>query len=946
MTIDSDSDVGPDVSTNSTSKIQKQQHDKKQKKNSKKQKQVIPGVDEEDIQLNREFQLQDEGDFYKGMKNNQTAGSTQRGVGDSKSIWNFQDTIKTDQQKQKYNQELAEEKEKQNFKNLEEKIVKILDDYGLTISDNEQDQPKQNQGPKPQIQKTDAKVHYDKEDLISFHQLFISKPLVKACQDLEYDHPTVIQRKVIPAIIEGNDILAHAVTGSGKTASYLLPIMEKYLRLRASNKASLGKLRYLILQPTRELAAQSYSMCQNLSKYLPQDSFNTSVVFGGSSLGHQKRELENQPDMVIGTIGRILDHIHNTKGFTLENVDILVLDEADKLLEMGFKDELLEILKNCSNPKRQTLMVSATLNQDIKELAQLALKQALQFTVSQQQKLADNNSLRLTQYIVRLPENLEKIPKQKLERKANEDEEMDEEESEEKENLSGSEDELEGDDELDEDLDGDEDSEKDDDENKVVGKDDDEDLESEDSDPYGDEGLDSADDSDDSDDQKKKHNKKEKKQDFRKKKDQKPVHKLDPYLIRREATLLNLVKKHFKQRVIIFFNEKAQCHRMMILFRIYGLDATEVHGNLTQQERMQNIELFQSGQVEYLLATDLVARGLDLPQVKTVINFSFPTEPKRYLHRIGRTARAGAHGVAITICNDEERKEIKKLTRKLGQQVSTYTLQTQQVKRIFTKISAQLDQIVKEISVEEKADREMEEALMQAKRAENMIKYKDEIMNRPKKHWQKSNDQKKDNKEKSKKELDSIKNKFEQYQTQQSKEVRKRDQKMKSKEKKKLQPGQSKFEEDVEHDQAEKKPSQNKGGQQRDGDRSKTPFKKDQKPFKKRPNAQPINPKMNAKFDEKHAKLRKGRRDSKVMVKGKQSAGTQEKQKTRGEKWKERSEQKMKSKEGTGKGPSKGGKSFGGKKGFEGKKKGFEGKKSFGDKKFNKNNNGNKRQKR
>lgn len=93
-------------------------------------------------------------------------------------------------------------------------------------------------------------------------------------------------------------------------------------------------------------------MCSNLSKYLPQDSFNASVIFGGSSLSHQKRELDTSPDLVIATIGRLLDHIHNTKGFTLENVDILVLDEADKLLEMGFKDELLEILRNCSNAKR------------------------------------------------------------------------------------------------------------------------------------------------------------------------------------------------------------------------------------------------------------------------------------------------------------------------------------------------------------------------------------------------------------------------------------------------------------------------------------------------------------------------------------------------------------------------------------------------------------------
>ena len=108
---------------------------------------------------------------------------------------------------------------------------------------------------------------------------------MKACQDLEYDHPTVIQRKVIPAILDGNDILAHAVTGSGKTAAYLLPILEKFLRLRQSHKGSLGKLRYLVLQPTRELAAQCHSMLENLSKYL-KSQFTSAAIFGGSSIHH------------------------------------------------------------------------------------------------------------------------------------------------------------------------------------------------------------------------------------------------------------------------------------------------------------------------------------------------------------------------------------------------------------------------------------------------------------------------------------------------------------------------------------------------------------------------------------------------------------------------------------------------------------------------------------
>ena len=119
-----------------------------------------------------------------------------------------------------------------------------------------------------EILKENAKIHYDKEDLISFHQLFISKPLTKAALELEYEHPTVIQRQVIPAILEGNDVLAHSVTGSGKTAAYLLPILEKYIRLRQAKGTSIGKLRYLVLQPTRELAAQCHSMLEGLSRYL------------------------------------------------------------------------------------------------------------------------------------------------------------------------------------------------------------------------------------------------------------------------------------------------------------------------------------------------------------------------------------------------------------------------------------------------------------------------------------------------------------------------------------------------------------------------------------------------------------------------------------------------------------------------------------------------------
>ena len=174
-------------------------------------------------------------------------------------------------------------------------------------------------------------------------------------------------------------------------------------------------------------------------------------------------------------------------------------------------------------------------------------------------------------------------------------------------------------------------------------------------------------------------------------------YRMDPALVRREATLLILCLKAFKKRVIIFFNEKKQCGRLHALFAFFGLKAVEVHGDLSQEERLDNVEKFQRGEADFLLATDLVARGIDISAVKAVLNFSFPTEPKRYLHRIGRTARAGSYGQAVTLCNDEERKEIKKLLRKLNQKLLPYTVPHKLVKTLHDFITKRLDPIVREI---------------------------------------------------------------------------------------------------------------------------------------------------------------------------------------------------------------------------------------------------------
>lgn len=236
------------------------------------------------------------------------------------------------------------------------------------------------------------------------------------------------------------------------------------------------------------------------------------------------------------------------------------------------------------------------------------------------------------------------------------------------------------------------------------------------------------------------------------------------HLIMREATLIALIKKSFRNRVIIFSNEKVQCTRLHALLTIYGFSAAECHGNMSQAERLQSVEDFQAGKVSFLIATDVVARGLDIPNVHCIINFSFPTEPKRYIHRIGRTARAGQHGVAITMCNEEERKDLKKLSRKLNQNVSTFSIQPKFVTHHFSLIKEKLDRVVRDVQNQVQSEKEMKETMRDLKKSENMIKYKSEIESRPQKQWFMGQGKKQSVKEESIQDLKNIKNKFEEHQ--------------------------------------------------------------------------------------------------------------------------------------------------------------------------------------
>ena len=200
----------------------------------------------------------------------------------------------------------------------------------------------------------------------SFGELGLSKPLVKACSDLGFLNPTEIQEKVIPLVLKNSDVMICAQTGSGKTGAFALPILHKLTRMNRAIKVT----RCIILSPTRELCQQIHSMLENYVKYT---DLIVRVVFGGANSQKEQKQLQESPDIIVGTPGRVLDHILNTKDFSFENVEFLVLDEADRLLDMGFTAELTEIIKELPK-ERQTILASATMGEKVKGLVQLALK--------------------------------------------------------------------------------------------------------------------------------------------------------------------------------------------------------------------------------------------------------------------------------------------------------------------------------------------------------------------------------------------------------------------------------------------------------------------------------------------------------------------------------------------------------------------------------------------
>lgn len=662
----------------------------KDKKRERKKKSKISENDEEGpLMLDQTFNLIDESirkDLskishkreYDATKQNSTQWKFGIAVKEDISSNNMEDPIV------KLRNRILEVRKSVNFEEFDKGIDEICRNLNKTSSEETKiEQIKRGSKPKKGSKVgAYAKIHYEKDDLISFHDLFLSRPLVKACNSLEYDHPTRIQSQVIPNMIENRDLLVNAVTGSGKTASYVLPILEKLNRrdLRTSkiSNTKIGKTRVLILQPTRELAAQCSSMLESMNKFImPKISYST--IIGGSSLKKQEAELMDKPDIVVATPGRLLDIVMNSKSIYFNHIDTIIFDEADKLLEMGFTEMIEEILKNIKKDSDvenvQTCLFSATLTKDIKRLATLALREPKLISEAKQQNSV-NAYLKLSHYIVKVPE-IEKIkreePKKDKKGKKFEDSDSD--------------------------------------------------------------GSDS-DDSDDSEDEKEQ------------KEPEAPktmaiVNTKGRVQRIRESIILSLALKTFTKKTIIFLNTKTQCHRMFVLFTFFGLKSAEVHGNLNQRQRMESVEKFQAGDVDFLLATDLLGRGLDIYNVQCVINFSFPNEESRYVHRVGRTARAGNSGVAITLCDESEKKQTNKVVKKCKGTAKTYSYAKQLKDTVFTLINL-LDEPLNALIQEERTDFQLEKAEIDLKKAQNIMSYQDEIYNRPKKEWFQSRKQQKE----------------------------------------------------------------------------------------------------------------------------------------------------------------------------------------------------------
>jgi len=351
---------------------------------------------------------------------------------------------------------------------------------------------------------------------MSFASLGLSTPILDAVAENGYETPSPIQAQAIPAVIEGKDVMAAAQTGTGKTAGFTLPLLE---RLSQGQRAKPNHTRALILTPTRELAAQIAESVTTYGKHL---SLSSTVVFGGVKINPQMMKLCKGVDILVATPGRLMD-LYSQNAIKFTQLEVLVLDEADRMLDMGFIHDIRKILAVL--PKhRQNLLFSATFSAEIRQLAKGLVNDPVEISVTPRNTTAKT----VEQWIC-------------------------------------------------------------------------------------------------------------------------PVDKKQ-----KSALLTQLIDDNKWQQVLVFSRTKHGANRLTRYLEERGINAAAIHGNKSQGARTRALADFKSGEASVLVATDIAARGLDIDQLPQVVNFDLPNVPEDYVHRIGRTGRAGASGKAVSlVCADE-----------------------------------------------------------------------------------------------------------------------------------------------------------------------------------------------------------------------------------------------------------------------------------------------------
>ena len=367
----------------------------------------------------------------------------------------------------------------------------------------------------------------------SFSNLHLAEPLAKAIAEMGYESMTPIQAQAIPVVLTGKDVMGAAQTGTGKTAAFSLPLLQRMMAHENSSASpARHPVRALVLLPTRELADQ---VAQQIAQFAKHTKLRSTVVFGGMDMKPQTIELKKGVEVLVATPGRLLDHIE-AKNAVLNQVEYVVLDEADRMLDIGFLPDLQRILSYLPK-KRTTLLFSATFSPEIKRLAGSYLQDPITIEVARPNETASTVEQRFY-------------------------------------------------------------SASDDDKRRV---------------------------------------------------------------------LVKVLRDRQIRQAFVFVNSKLGCARLTRSLERDGLRAAALHGDKSQDERLKALEAFKQGEVDLLVCTDVAARGLDIKDVPAVFNFDVPFNAEDYVHRIGRTGRAGASGLAVTLVTGADARhvsDIEKLTKK------------------------------------------------------------------------------------------------------------------------------------------------------------------------------------------------------------------------------------------------------------------------------------------